>query len=126
MRGRAMPKRGSSRAVRSMMSPSSASVSSRGTSASGTCTVARTTFSGSDQNIMATRGERVRCASRSVCPFQSSPARENPSLLTGAVAIAATRPSIASRTASQIDSYAASPASADSTPGSKREPSGGP
>src|SRR5206468_456308 len=56
--------------------------------------------------------------------LHGSPARENPSLFTGAVAIADTRPSIASRTAAQIASYAACPASADSTPGSKREPSG--
>ena len=107
-----------------MISPRRLRVSSRGTSVSGTCTVASTTLSGSDQNIIATRGERVSSASRSVCPFHGSPARENPSLFTGAVAIADTRPSIASRTAAQIASYAACPASADSTPGSKREPSG--
>ena len=41
-------------------------VSIRDTSTSGTCTVASTTLSGSDQNIMATRRALVRCASRSV------------------------------------------------------------
>ena len=66
-------------------------VISRGTSASGTCTVASTTFSGSDQNIIATRGLPVRWPSRSVWPFQGRPARANASLLTGAVAMAATR-----------------------------------
>ena len=125
-RGRAMPNRGSSRAVRSTTSRSSSRVSSRGTSASGTWTVASTTFNGSDQNIIAARGAPVRCASRSVCPFHGNPAREKASLFTGAVAIAATRPSDASRTASQMNSYAARPASGDRTPASNRVPACGP
>ena len=82
-RGRVTPNRGSSRAVRSMMSPSSVRVRSRGTAASGTWTVASTTFNGSDQNIIATRGACVRCASRSVCPFHGSPRARKGELVDG-------------------------------------------
>ena len=67
-------------------------------------TVASTTFSGSDQNIIATRALPVRWPSRSVCPFHGRPARANASLFTGAVATAETRPACASRTAAQIAS----------------------
>ena len=60
IRGWAIPNRGSSSAVSSMIPSSSDRVSTDGTSASATCTVASTTLSGSDQNIIATRGRSVR------------------------------------------------------------------
>ena len=63
-------------------------MSSAGTSRSGTCTVASTTFSIGAWNIIATRGTPHRWPSRSVWPFHGSPAAANAALLTGAVAIA--------------------------------------
>ena len=108
--GRDSPKRGSSRGGQVDDAVQQLARERRDTSASGMCTVASTTFSGSDQNIIATRARPVRWPSRSVCPFHGRPARANASLLTGAVAMPATTPACASRTAAQIASYAARPA----------------
>ena len=47
---------------------------SAGTSRSATWTVASTTRSAGDSNIIATNGLPVRWPSRSVCPFQGNPA----------------------------------------------------
>jgi len=99
-----MVSRGNSRAARPIVVSTTACVSARGTLASGTCTVASTTLSGSDQNIIATVGLAVRCPSRSVCPFHGSPARAKAALFTGAVARPETVPSRASRTAATMAS----------------------
>jgi hypothetical protein len=85
-----------------MMPSKPSAVIARGTSASGMWTVASTTRSGSDQNIIATPGTPQRCASRSVWPFHSIPAAANAALLIGAVVIASTRPSRASAVARTI------------------------
>ena len=60
-----------------------ARVSARGTSLSGTCTVARTTRSCSDQNIIATSVTPHRCASRSVWPRHCRPGRGERFLVDG-------------------------------------------
>ena len=88
--------------------------------------VASTTRSFSEKNIIATRGEPVSAASRSVCPRHGSPASDQACLLTGAVASAATSPRSASPTARTMASCAARPAAADSSPGRNAAPSGGP
>ncbi len=97
-------KRGSSRAASAIVRAIRSPVSVRGTSASGMWTVASTTRSAGDSNIIATKSLPVRCPSRSVWPFQGSPASAKASLLTGAVAIASTRPAIASSTARTMTS----------------------
>ena len=51
-------------------------VSSRGTSRSGTCTVARTTRSGSEWNIIAARGARQVTAAGRCVPSRAARARE--------------------------------------------------
>ncbi len=82
----------------------------RGTSRSGTCTVASTTRSVGEWNIIATSDTPHRCASRSVWPFQPRPAAAKAALLTGAVATACTTPLRASFTARTMASKAARPA----------------
>ncbi len=99
-----------------MMPSRTSRVSAAGTSASGMWIVARTTLSGSDQNIIATCAAPVRWPSKSVWPFHGRPACENASLLTGAVAMASTRPACASATARMSVSYAALPDAADACP----------
>jgi hypothetical protein len=69
---------------------------------------------------MATRGARVRCASRSVCPFHGNPAREKASLFTGAVAIAAKRPAGGARTAGRV-AHRVADGLVRGTPGFRRE-----
>ena len=69
-----MPKRGSSRAVSSMMSPSSVAGEQPRH-------IGERDVHGREDDLerlgpehhRATRGERVRCASRSVCPFHGRP-----------------------------------------------------
>ena len=96
-RGDREPRRGQAEAgaaraaVRAIVAVTCSRVSSAGTSRSGTCTVASTTFSIGAWNIIATRGAPHRWPSRSVWPFHGRPAAAKAGLLTGAVAMASTR-----------------------------------
>ena len=94
-------------------------VSTAGTWASGTCTVASTTDRRSAWNIIRTSPAPVSSASNSVCPRQRSPARAHAPLLMGAVARPSMRSARASRVARMTIWYAARPAAADTTPDRK-------
>ena len=95
-----MPKRRASpSAVSQIVEAMPSTVSSRGTSLSGTCVVATVTRSCGPANIMANSETPARAARYSVCPGNSNPARAIHSFEIGAVTSAATSPASAASTA---------------------------